>query len=93
MLQCFLDDGMHLSPAIFRSGQALLEDACAAFDDLVIKASGVGNDSNVLELGSSFGALASRALKQSSCRCEMEAVQPNISNEIYVRDVKIARTA
>jgi cyclopropane-fatty-acyl-phospholipid synthase len=65
----FLDEHMHITPAVFSPGQRSLAEAHHAFTERVFQAAGLANAESILEIGGGWGALAMQALKDHNCKC------------------------
>jgi cyclopropane-fatty-acyl-phospholipid synthase len=72
----FLDEAMHVTPALFAPGQQSLADAHEAFTAQVLKAAGVTNTDSILEVGGGWGAVAMHALREHDCKCVSNAHCP-----------------
>ena len=65
----FLDEQMHVTPALFSAGQQSLTQAHQAFTARLCKAADVAAADSVLEIGGGWGALAMHAIEEHDCEC------------------------
>lgn len=64
----FLDEKMHVTPALFAPGQQSLAEAHQTFTTQVFQAAGVAQAESMLEIGGGWGALAMRGLQEHDCK-------------------------
>lgn len=69
----FLDEEMHVTPALFAAGQTSLTQAHQAFSAHLMQAAGIPSAGVVLEIGGGWGALAMHALKDHDCKCALSS--------------------